>query len=345
LTLALLLSACDDEPKPLPEPSEQTDNTDLAPDDDPPSDLDLSPDDEPDELADLEIEERQDERPDDATETPAELDEADEIEDQPSDDLDDEIEEDEELSEPDYHDEAEPNNGGSDADFNLIQSDWVMRAAIGTAGDIDIFRLQTRPGWVYRVRVEVQDEMQGHLTVFDDGRNGKPYADDYVKLALAEGNVALEWVAMGEGGYYIGVQDRRNVEGGSVGGPGFEYEVFIDELSVEAFGSQALLFPSDQQAALETPGALDLYTFEGSEGSEVLIDCSALQAGGEQGMDARLSIVSRVSGDWLARNDNRAFGELDPLIDAPLFGSGPMLLLVENVNEHANDLRYRLRAQ
>jgi hypothetical protein len=59
-------------------------------------------------------------------------------------------------------------------------------------------------------------------------------------------------------------------------------------------------------------------------------------------MDGRLFIYSLTEQDWIARNDNRALDDPDPLIDAPLTADGAMLLVVENIEEQASALGYTL---
>ena len=45
---------------------------------------------------------------------------------------------------------------------------------------------------------------------------------------------------------------------------------------------------------------------------------------------------------WVARNDNRAVDDLDPLIATPLTADGPWLLVVDNIEETPAGLSYRL---
>ncbi|MFU8806466.1 MAG: hypothetical protein ACNA8W_21820, partial [Bradymonadaceae bacterium] len=81
-------------------------------------------------------------------------------------------------------------------------------------------------------------------------------------------------------------------------------------------------------------------TFTANEGDDAIID---LRATGD--MDARLVLFSENTGSWFARNDDRSLGDVDPLIDAPIFAEGPALLVVENIAESVQDLGYTMTAR
>jgi hypothetical protein len=54
-------------------------------------------------------------------------------------------------------------------------------------------------------------------------------------------------------------------------------------------------------------------------------------------------VFSQSTGDWIARNDTGPMGN-DPLVDAPLFATGLMYLVVENITPEATVLGYSLSA-
>jgi len=239
--------------------------------------------------------------------------------------------------------ETEPNNGATVDEYDDLALGAELGGSLQEPGDIDVFKIATEPGKVYRATLLMPagSSLEGHLTVMDDGRNGKAPGDDFVKMAIAETTSSTDavFLAMGQGGYFVAVRDSRNVEGGYVGGPGFDYQLSVVEIPTTQVEKSALSFPAQQSGALDAPGGLHLYPFDGTAGSDVVFDVKATAEA-----DFRLLVFSKTQGDWIARNDDRASGDKNPLIDAPLTASGAMWLVVENVDPVAASLGYELQA-
>jgi hypothetical protein len=236
--------------------------------------------------------------------------------------------------------ETEPNNGKVDGEFNALPVGSIMVGALDTPGDTDIFRFDATAGKVYTISLEmpVGSKLQGHLTVMDDGRDGHTEGDDFVKIVRGDsGTLTLDMLAMGLGGYYVVVRDTRNVAGQSVGTAGFDYKTTVVERDPATFEAAAMTFPVSLSETLASAGTVRLYPFDGTTGANVLFD---LKAKGD--MDGRLLVFAKATGSWIARNDDRAMGDSNPLIDAPLFESGAMWLVVENVREAPANLGYTL---
>jgi hypothetical protein len=238
--------------------------------------------------------------------------------------------------------EKEPNDGKTDGEFNALPLSSMMLGAIGVPGDVDIFRFDATAGKAYTVSLELPSGslLKGHLTVMDDGRDGHANGDDFVKIVRGtSATIMADVLAMGQGGYYVVVRDSRNVDGQtpSVGAAGFDYKVWVVERPTQDFEGAALKFPVNLEETLASRGAMRLYPFDGTEGTDVLFD---LKAKGD--MDGRLLVFAKSTGSWIARNDDRAQGDPNPLIDAPLTASGAMWLVVENISETAANLSYTL---
>lgn len=240
--------------------------------------------------------------------------------------------------------ETEPNDG-QEADLSDVDQLVVggaVSGAIGTAGDVDVFFFDTEPGQLYRLTLVPpnQSELAAHLTVIDAGRGGEAPGLDFVKIDKAESGLtsSLEILAMGQGGYYAIVRDTRNVDDDAgVGSSSHSYLLSVEQRQIEAGG---VTFPSNMSGTLDTSGSVDLYSFTGTEGDDVLFD---FDTGGD--IDGRMWIYAEATGDWIARNDDRAQGDLDPLIDAPLTESGSMYLVVENIEPGATTRTYTVNAQ
>ena len=234
--------------------------------------------------------------------------------------------------------EQEPNDGTTLDEVNDLA---VGERVFGNIAldDADIFRVPTEGGRAYRVHLEVPagSSLVGHVTVIDSGRDEEAPGQDYVQLSRdgAQSDVNVELVAM-RAGHLVIVRDARNVGGQGAGGDGHGYVLHVEEIDL-SLESEALILPATVQGELAHAGAMRVYRFSAANGMDLVAD---LQASGD--MDGRLFVVSRTSGDWIARNDNRSNSDTDPLLDAPLFGSGEMLLVVDNIAEEAADLGYSL---
>ena len=238
--------------------------------------------------------------------------------------------------------ETEPNDGAAASDFDALELGHVVEGTISPAGDADIFRVPVSGGTVVEARLTPTDgsSLEPHLTVFDDGRGGQAAGDDYVKIVRAtSGEVRIQWLGMGQGGYYLAVRDARNVDGQSVGGDGFDYELAVSELARQSVTIGPLSFSSTESGTLGFGGAIDLYTFQAQAYQNALID---MQASGD--VDGRLTVYAEATADWIARNDNRSQDDPDPLLDAPLTEGGDLVLVVENIAEQASSLGYSLTA-
>jgi hypothetical protein len=237
--------------------------------------------------------------------------------------------------------EQEPNDGSTLEEHNALPVGAVMQGAIDKPGDADIFRFEAVAGKAYVLSLEVPQGsvLQAHLTAMDDGRGSKPAGDDYVKLARSlTGPAGLELLAMGQGGYYVVVRDARNISSATVGGAEYRYTVTVAESDPKAFEAPALTFPANLQDKLDRAGGLRLYPFTATQGQDAVFDLKATGS-----MDGRLMVYAASTGSWIARNDDRSAGDPDPLIDATLYGSGAMWLVVENIDEKAGDWAYTLQ--
>lgn len=238
--------------------------------------------------------------------------------------------------------ESEPNDGAQATEIDALALGHVVEGAVGTAGDADVFQVPVPAGTVVEATLTPLDgsTLTPHLTVFDDGRGGHTAGDDYVKIVrAASGEVRLQWLAMGQGGYYLAVRDARNVDGQSVGGNSFGYRLSVSPIDRASVTRGALSFSTAQSGTLGSPGAIDLYTFQAQAFQDAQID---LHATGDA--DGRLLVFAASTQDWIARNDNRSASDVDPLLDAPLSEGGALVLVVENVAEQAASLGYGMTA-
>lgn len=245
--------------------------------------------------------------------------------------------------------ETEPNDGATLDQYNAIELARPLTGALQSPGDADIFRIATVAGQLYRLTLTVPagSPLQAHVTVFDTGRGNGAAGDDFVKVGVldAAGSAQLEWLAIGQGGYFIAVRDQRNVTGSQVGGAGFDYQLSAASVALAEAEVGALVFPtSNVSGSLRAVGAVALYRFSTTSGTDVTIDLRAADSTEPAGLDGRLIAVSVATGDWVARNDDRGQTDVDPQLQAPLYADGEIVLVVDNVNERATRLGYTLNA-
>lgn len=233
-------------------------------------------------------------------------------------------------------DESEPNDGTTFDEIDALSTGQAARGFVD-AMDSDVFGIATEPGRLYEVTIDTAGSpLVPHITVLDDGRDGDAAGGDYVKISRG---TPLRFLAMGEGGYYVAVRDARNVDGGMAGGADHTYSLSVVELEPADATAGAVNFGSTFNGALDGAADVDLWTFDGTEGTFVTFD---LRATGD--MDARLYVFAQSTGSWIARQDDRAAGDPDPVIDAPLTASGPMYLVVENIDDQATAFGYTVEA-
>ena len=247
--------------------------------------------------------------------------------------------------------ESEPNNGASDTEFNTIPTETpAVIAGTITAGDADIFKIEPAPTNLFVVELTTPSgsDLQGHLTVFDDGRDGDRAGADYRKIATGNGpSHRVVFMTMGDGGYFLAVRDERNVgTDKNAGGDAFDYELSVEsvplsdseyertELSTQSWPSQPI------SGTLDFAGDLAIFPFEAREGDDIV---ASLSTSGD--FDGRLLVVAEETGSWIARQDDRSRTNSDPLIDAPMSAGGQLYLLVENIEPGVSSLDWELSVE
>ena len=230
--------------------------------------------------------------------------------------------------------ETEPNDGTPIEAVNDLAVGAVMNGNID-ADDTDIFVVQTVPGRVYVATLTTPDgsSLQRHLTVLDNGRGGDAPGQDYVKISRDE---TLEIIAMGDGGHLFIVRDARVVDGNPGGGAGHAYQLQVIDLAATERVAGSVNFGSPITGTLASAADVQLWTFDAVTGMDVVFDMNAPNG------DGRLFVFSVQGGDWIARQDDRTAGNPNPLLDAPLFGDGQMMLVVENIAEDTSNVSYTI---
>lgn len=232
----------------------------------------------------------------------------------------------------DVIEESEPNDGADGQPPDELLVDAEARGAIGAPGDADVYAVATQPGRVYRVVATPLDgsPVDLRVTVLDAGRDGDAAGSDYVRIARAPAgpSAELEFVASGFGGHLVVVRAVA-----AVGGADHRYAVQVLPLGRADVDGAELRLGDAQQGALRHGGAVAVHALAVGDGASVIVDVRA-----SVDADLRIHVHSDAVNAWIARNDDRAAGDLDPLIDAPLTEDGPYLLVVENVDEDAEGL-------
>jgi hypothetical protein len=244
-----------------------------------------------------------------------------------------------------------PGGDAGDDEPETLDIGATQRGSVVDEQDQDAFHVLTTGGQPYRVHLSLPScsQLQGHLTVIDDGRDGDLGGLDFVQISTTgtSSAVELEFIAMRDGHYAV-VRDGRNVgQAGGAGGSDHVYDLRVEALSLDDVVIQDVTFPSTLTGTLPHAGAMHVYRFT-----------SALQVGADGGttledvifdfsttgdIDGRLFVIAEATNDWIARNDDRV-GSVDPRIDAPMTEQGTLYLVVDNVEPSASDLTYSIEA-
>lgn len=234
--------------------------------------------------------------------------------------------------------EVEPNDGATAEEVNAVAIPDVITGAIGSPGDVDLFRWTAQAGDRLVVTVTAHEELQAHLAIFGDAPLEVPPA-----VSSGPGPDAMaELYALKSGVYYIAVRDRRNVgeRSGQVGGPDFGYT-----LSILPLTRPPIPVTVGQEVAAEMlpHGVIRVFAFEAVEGDNLSITVLADRLQPPSDVDSRVSLFFPAQGIWLGTNEDLSASQTDSLLEGEMPFTGAYHVVVEDVGEGGEDMRIVLR--
>lgn len=233
--------------------------------------------------------------------------------------------------------EKEPNNGTTKTEFQTVSSPMIIKGAIGTADDIDLFGLKVQAGQRLVVEVTSGGTMQAHLAVFD-------LADKLPAVVSAgpgPGAIAEYYALKDAATLLVGVRDRRNVGSSQhVGGAKFTYTLSILPLKRAPI---PMTTGSTKSSTLAPAGTVRVFSFKANKGDNWKIRVLASQLSPPSDVDSRLSLFCVDQKSWHGTNDNASGAGGDSLIQGAMPYTCTYHAVVENVQLGAAKLGFALK--
>ncbi|MBS2014758.1 MAG: hypothetical protein JST00_17855 [Deltaproteobacteria bacterium] len=234
--------------------------------------------------------------------------------------------------------EVEPNNGSTATDLGTMKIPGTMNGKIDPANDVDIFSIAPSPGefWEWTLTPSGAD-LAPNLTVFDTAANN---LNPTVLVAGAAGSpILIEHFVLRTGTFVAAVRDARNVPTGTgKGGPTYGYSLVAKR---KAPAPIPVTFPSTKSGKLKSLGAVDLYTFTGTNGKGFDIVIRAARLPSPSTLDSRLSLFDITGKKALITNDDAA-GTSDSQVGSPDPAPSTYMVIVENEGKDATNLSYEI---
>lgn len=234
--------------------------------------------------------------------------------------------------------EAEPNDGNPETQTNPMKVPGVMKGAVGTANDQDIFTFDVAPGEWWQWTLTPDADLAPHLAVFDitpDNLNPPRVAS-----AGAGQPTVLDHFVLRSGKFVAGVGDTRNIPTKSGrGGPTFGYQLRAEKKTLAPI---AVTFPSTKTGKLAGRGALDFYAFTATKDADFGIVIKAQRKVPASTLDSRLSLYHLTSNAAIITNDNAGKTTIDSQVGGKIPLTGDYLVIVENEGSNVADLAYEI---
>jgi hypothetical protein len=234
--------------------------------------------------------------------------------------------------------EVEPNDGKTTTEVGTMTLPGQMNGKIDPANDIDIFSIALSPGdfWEWTL-TPTSGDLAPHLVVFDTAPNN---LNPTVLVAGTAGQpLPLQHFVLRPGTFVAAVRDARNVPTPTgKGGPAFGYALAARK---KAPAPVAVTFPVTKTGKLASLGAVDLYTFTGTNGKGFDVIIRAKRKAMPSTLDSRLSIFDLTAKQAVGTND-----DAQATTDSQLGSASPLpstyMVIVENEGTDATDLSYEI---
>jgi len=225
--------------------------------------------------------------------------------------------------------ETEPNNTLATA--NRIAPDVTVAGTLDPAGDVDFFAFDASAGQQVTIDVDAQSltpksPADTVLTLFDS--SGRQLAENDDEAPSTRDSL-LRVTLTATGRYVFRIRDFSGR-----GGPSFAYRVRVTLAGGAPPGRITESEPNNSLAqantitpnvtvrgVLDPPGDVDVFAFQATAGQRVRIDVTAKGLTPPSAADPIVALLDG-SGRKLAENDDRAPGQLDPLLEFTIAATG-----------------------
>jgi hypothetical protein len=234
--------------------------------------------------------------------------------------------------------EVEPNGGTPATAVGTMVLPGTMNGKIDPANDVDIFTIQLAPGefWDWTATPTTAD-LAPHVIVFDTAGGQNP---NVVGFAAAGAPAKLQHFVLSTGTFVVGVRDARNVPTATgKGGPTYGYALTGKRATPQPI---AVAFPVKKTGKLASIGAVDLYTFTGTNGQG--FDVFVRGATPASTIDSRLSIFDIPAKVTIGINDDdtTTADTRDTRLGGATAAPSTYMIVVENEGTNAADLSYEI---
>lgn len=234
--------------------------------------------------------------------------------------------------------EVEPNNGTPATAVGTMVLPGTMNGKIDPANDVDIFSIQLAPGefWDWTATPTTAD-LAPHVIVFDTLGGQNP---NVVGFGAAGAPATLQHFVLSTGTFVVGVRDARNVPTATgKGGPTYGYALTGKRKTPAPI---AVSFPVKKTGKLASIGAVDLYTFTGTNGQG--FDVFVRGATPASTIDSRLSIFDIPAKVTIGINDDdvTTADTRDTKLGGATAAPSTYMIVVENEGTNAADLSYEI---
>ena len=234
--------------------------------------------------------------------------------------------------------EVEPNGGTPATAVGTMVLPGTMNGKIDPANDVDIFSIQLAPGefWSWTATPTTAD-LAPHVIVFDTAGGQNP---NVVGFGAAGAPATLQHFVLSTGTFVVGVRDARNVPTATgKGGPTYGYALTGKRATPAPI---AVSFPVKKTGKLAGIGAVDLYTFTGTNGQG--FDVFVRGATPASTIDSRLSIFDIPAKVTIGTNDDdtTTADTRDTKLGGATAAPSTYMIVVENEWKDATDLSYEI---
>jgi hypothetical protein len=234
--------------------------------------------------------------------------------------------------------EVEPNGGTPATAVGTMVLPGTMNGKIDPANDVDIFSIQLSPGefWDWTATPTTAD-LAPHVIVFDTAGGQNP---NVVGFGAAGAPATLQHFVLSTGTFVVGVRDARNVPTATgKGGPTYGYALTGKRATPAPI---AVSFPVKKTGKLASIGAVDLYTFTGTNGQG--FDVFVRGATPASTIDSRLSIFDIPAKITIGINDDdtTTADTRDTKLGGATAAPSTYMIVVENEGTNAADLSYEI---
>ena len=237
--------------------------------------------------------------------------------------------------------EVEPNDGSSATALNAIVLPAEVTGVCNPQSDLDIFTANMGAGEFWQWKLDAAGSSYAPHIAIHDVLNKQA---SYSSRGATSQSTTLEFYAPVAGGYAAFVRDSRNVPTSSsqnVGGPAFTYKLTVTRSNRTA---TPITLPTSSPVlgTLSSRYGIGVYTFTLASPTALTLWVKAKTKSAPSDIDTFASLY-RIGTGTIYKADDFSASNTDSQFHGT-YAADTYVLVVNNVNEAANDLTYEVSA-